>query len=149
MWEQLMQMLGGMPTQGVMPPGAEAVGAPGATLTPQIPAMSAPPLAPPAWTTQLAQVGKDFSKGMGPVSGTPAAQGAAPPPPKPAPYNPNSGGLGTGGGGDPMQMLMMLPGMAQMLGGGAGGQAPDNMGNMGNAPGAMPSLGELMQMGRR
>lgn len=150
MWEQFMQMLSGMPTQGVMPPGAAPVGPPGATLTPATPAMSAPPTSPvvPEWATQLQQAGKDFTKGMGNQQ-TAAPQQAAPPPKKPAPYNPNSGGMGTGGGGDPMQMLMMLPGMAAMLGQGAGGPAPENMGNMGQAPVGMPSLGELMNMGRR
>jgi len=149
MWEQLMQMLQGMPTQGgVLPPGSEA-GAPGAVMAPQTPAMSAPP-PPPEWATKLKQVGADFTKGMGGMGQTAQPpQMAAPRVAQPAPYKPNAAGLGAGGGGDPMQMLMMLPGMAAMLGQGAGGAAPDNMGNMGQAPGAMPSLAELMNMGRR
>lgn len=156
MFEQFLQMLQKLPMQGGgMPLGGLAAGTPmGGAAAP----ISGPfPIAPPPKTpmdaaSQLANAAQGFQKGMGSVPRTAPPQVATPQVKAPAPYQPNmpsASGMGTSGGGDPMQMLMMLPGMQQMLGAG-GGAMPDQIGNLPKQPGAgMPSLSQLMMMGRR
>lgn len=140
MWEQLMQMLSSMPQQNIpLPTGGGA----------------APPVqaaAPPGIPQQLADVSKAFQKGVNSMPAPAPPQVSTPQAPRPQPYQPGQtpGGLGSGGGGDITQMLLGLPGMAAMLGQGAGGGMPQGVTGLGQQAGAgVPSLGELMSMQRR
>lgn len=155
MWEQLMQMLQKLPMQGGgMPLGGMATaGTPmGGGAVPNSPF----PVSPPAQSAadvaaRLSQASTGFQKGMGATPRPAPPQVATPQIAAPAPYQPNMPNASAlGGGGDAMQLLMMLPGMQQILGQGAGQAQPDQMGNLPQAPGTgMPSLSQLMMMGRR
>lgn len=146
MWEQFMQMLSQLPVQNA--PMQQMAAA-------QPQTAAAPPVAPNPimdFAQKLAGASKDFSKVAGAGQQPQAPQVKTPQAPRPQQYAPGStpNGLGAGDGGDIQQMLMGLPGIQSMMGQGAGGAMPQNQTGLNQQAGAgVPSLAELMAMGRR